>query len=104
MSLASFRPSVSVVIKTYDDSTASNRRSPCATLKEYLAMTLKALDRQTVRPCEILVVDSSLGNGIAKVIREHSSVREVDIRRIPLAQEMFSYSRALNIGSGHLVT
>lgn len=98
MSLSSFRPSVSVVIKTYDDSATSDRRRPLATLKEYLAMTLHALEEQTLHPHEILVIDSSVGDGIVEVIQNHSPVSEVTIRRIPLAQEMFSYPRALNLG------
>jgi len=98
MRLPSFHPSVSVVIKTYDDSATSDHRRPCATLKECPAMTLQAFQQQTLRPHEILVIDSSIGDGIAEVIRNYSPVSEVTIRRIPLAHEIFSYPRALNLG------
>jgi len=51
-------------------------------------MTLQALEEQTLRPHEILVIDSSIGDGIAEVIRNHSPVSEAAIHRAPLAHEM----------------
>lgn len=97
MDSSPFCPSVSVVIKTYDDSAAPRRRAS-ASLREILAETLWAIERQTLRPCEVLVVDSSTGDGIAEVVRRHTQAGEVVVRRIPLAQEMFSYPKALNLG------
>jgi rhamnosyltransferase len=96
----SFHPSISIVIKRYDDSAASRRR-PFPTLKELLATTLQAIDRQTLTPHEMVIVDSSVGDGIANVIHDHVPATEVPIRRVPLAQETFSYPRALNLGVQH---
>ena len=97
MSLSSFHPSVSVVIKTYDDTATSDPR-PFGALRDFLAMTLQAVEQQTLRPHEILVVDSGVGDGIAEVIWNHAPANEVPIRRVVLAQEQFSYPRALNVG------
>ena len=91
-------PSVSVVIKTYDDSEMPGQRRRFATLKELLAQSLQALDEQTLRCHEVLVVDSSVGDGIAEVIQQHSPTSQAPIRRVPLAQEDFSHPRALNLG------
>ncbi|MFC1975246.1 glycosyltransferase family 2 protein [Chloroflexota bacterium] len=99
MSLTSFHPSVSIVIKTYDNSTTLDHRKP--TLKELLVVTLHALAEQTLRPCEIVIVDSSVGDGIAKVIHNHSSGDEVPVRRVTLPPQVFSYPRALNLGLQH---
>jgi rhamnosyltransferase len=96
--LPSFHPSVSVVIKTYDDSVTSNRRRPFATLKKLLVMTLRALEEQTLRPGEIVVVDSSVGDGIAQVIQNHSPIREIPIHRVALPHQKFSYPKVLNLG------
>jgi glycosyltransferase involved in cell wall biosynthesis len=74
-----FHPSVSVIIKTYDDSATSERRKLPATLKKFLEMTLQVLEEQTLRPHEILVIDSSAGDGIAQVVRNHSLVNEIPI-------------------------
>jgi rhamnosyltransferase len=93
----SFHPSISIVIKTYDDSAASRRR-PSPPLKELMATTLQAIDCQTLRPHELIVVDSSVGDGIAQVIHDHVPATDIPIRRVPLAQETFSYPRALNLG------
>jgi rhamnosyltransferase len=103
MSPPTFHPATSIVIKTYDDSVAPDRRRPFATLKELLAATLQAIEEQTLRPREILVVDSSTGDGITDVIRNYSSINkeQAAIRRIPLTQEIFSYPRALNLGIQH---
>lgn len=97
MSSSPFHPSISIVIKTYDDSATSKRRRS-ATLKELLAATLQAIGQQTLRPCEVLVVDSSVGGGIAEVVQRHTQAGGPPVRRIPLAQETFSYPRALNLG------
>lgn len=99
MNLSSFRPSVSVVIKTYDDSATASRRS--IPLKETLVVTLRALVEQTLRPHEVLVVDSSAGDGIAEVIQAHAPTTEIAVRRVPLAPESFSHPRALNLGVQH---
>ena len=96
--MSSLDSSVSIVIKTYDDSAAGGRRKQPATLKELLTESLRVLEEQTLQPHEVLIVDSSAGDGIAEVIRNHSSVTESAIRRIPLPQAEFSYPRALNLG------
>jgi rhamnosyltransferase len=92
-----FRPGVSVVIKTYDDSTVAVRRS-FPTLPELLLETLQALESQTLPPQEILVVDSSPGDGIAGVIELYLAGSELAIRRMPMDYAFFSYPRALNLG------
>jgi GT2 family glycosyltransferase len=92
-----FRPGVSVVIKTYDDSAVA-ARGPFPTLPELLLETLQALERQTLPPQEVLVIDSSPGDGIARVIERHSTSSELAIRRMPMEFEFFSYPRALNLG------
>jgi rhamnosyltransferase len=61
-------------------------------------MTLRALEKQTLRPGEIVVVDSSVGDGIAQVIQHHSPVSKIPIHRVTLPHQMFSYPRALNLG------
>jgi cellulose synthase/poly-beta-1,6-N-acetylglucosamine synthase-like glycosyltransferase len=99
VSLSSFHPRVSVVIKTYDDAptaTSSPRRS--GGLRDLLATTLQAIERQTLHPHEVHVVDSSVGDGIAEVISNHVTVAEFPIRRVALVQERFSHPRALNVG------
>ena len=98
MNPASPFPSVSVVIKTFDDSALSKHRSRFLTLRECLAITLKALDGQTLRPYEVLVIDSSVGDGIAGVVRNHLHLSQIAIRRVSLAQQEFSYPKALNLG------
>jgi len=96
MSLFSSQPSVSVVIKTYDDTAISDHRKP--TLKELLATTLPALAEQTLPPGEVVIVDSSVGDGIAKVIQSHSPVSDIPVHRVALSHVRFSYPRALNLG------
>jgi GT2 family glycosyltransferase len=96
MSSSAFHLSISIVIKTYDDSAA--RPGARGTLKDLLLPTLQAIERQTFRPHEVLIVDSSAGDGIAQVIQNYTSAGAVPVRRIPLAQEQFSYPRALNLG------
>jgi hypothetical protein len=65
-------PSVSVVIKTYDDREKHRRapeeRQPGPLLAGYLLETLGALRRQTLAPREVLVVDSSRGDGIIRAL------------------------------------
>jgi rhamnosyltransferase len=101
MGLSPFRPSVSVVIKTYDDSAVLRRRRTRPTLKELLAMTLRVLDEQTFKAREVLVVDSSAGDGIVDVIRDRAPVSEFAVHYVPLAPEQFSYPRSLNLGVQH---
>lgn len=96
---STFHPSVSVVIKTYDDSITAGRRS--IPLKETLVVTLRALAEQTLRPHEILVIDSSAGEGIAEMIRAHAPTIDIAVRRVPLAPESFNHPRALNLGIQH---
>jgi rhamnosyltransferase len=101
VSLPSFHPRVSVVIKTYDDaSTATATSSPGRSggLRDLLATTLQAIEQQTLRPHEVHVVDSSVGDGIAEVISNHVTAGGFPIRRVALVQERFSYPRALNVG------
>lgn len=92
-----FRPGVSVVIKTFDDSAVAARRS-FPSLPELLLETLHALETQTLPPQEVLVVDSSPGDGIARVIERFSTSSALTIRRLPIDLESFSYPRALNLG------
>jgi rhamnosyltransferase len=100
MSRRPFHPSTSIVIKTYDDSVVSKRRRSFATLRQLLATTLQAIEEQALRAWEVLVVDSSVGDGIETVIQNHllNGESKMAIRRIPFAQEVFSYPRALNLG------
>jgi GT2 family glycosyltransferase len=96
-----FRPGVSVVIKTYDDSAVAARGS-FPTLPELLMDTLRALETQTLPPQEVLVVDSSPGDGIARVIERYASTSppggELTIRHMRMDWASFSYPRALNLG------
>jgi rhamnosyltransferase len=92
-----FHPGVSVVIKTYDDSAIGARRL-VPTLLELLVKTLRALEGQTLVPQEVLVVDSSPGDGIVSVIERYAASSELAIRRLSIDSESFSYTRALNLG------
>lgn len=96
-----YRLLVSVVIKTYDDSETSKRghdfKQPEAVLKLYLKETLEALGRQTLRPNEVLIVDSSKGEGIAQMLKGQQSIG-IPIRRIVLPSDKFSHPGALNLG------
>jgi GT2 family glycosyltransferase len=96
MDAGSYRPQVSVVIKTYDNSHRVVRGFP--TLKELLVTTLRMLEAQTFMPYEVLVVDSSAGNGIAEVLQQYGPVHAFRLRRIPLVVECFSYCHAMNVG------
>ncbi len=96
MDAKSYHPKVSVVIKTYDNSRRAVRGSP--TLKELLVETLRTLEAQTFLPDEVLVVDSSKGDGIAEVLRQYGPVQAFHLRRLPLAMEHFSYCHAMNVG------
>ncbi len=98
MTLSSSYPSVSILIKTYDNSAALNRREGFPTLRELLEITLTALEGQTSSPQEILVIDSSANDRIAEAIRAHISTKKIPIRRIPLSSEIFNHPRALNLG------
>lgn len=96
MDVLSYRPQVSVVIKTYDNSHRVVRGVP--TLKELLVTTLQILEKQTFLPYEVLVVDSSAGDGIAEVLQQYGPVQAFRLRRIPLVMECFSYCHAMNVG------
>jgi rhamnosyltransferase len=96
MDLLSYRPQVSVVIKTYDNSHRASRGVP--TLKELLIETLRILEAQTLLPYEVLVVDSSTGDGIAEVLQQYGPVQAYHLRHIPLDMECFSYCHAMNVG------
>jgi GT2 family glycosyltransferase len=96
MDSKTYQPKVSVVIKTYDNSHRAPRGVP--TLKELLVNTLQMLEVQTFLPYEVLVVDSSAGNGIAEVLQQHGPVQAFHLRRIPLVMEGFSYCHAMNVG------
>lgn len=98
MNSSIFSPEVSIVIKTYDNSHIVCRERAAPALKEILGSTLEAIAIQTLSPCEVLVVDSSAGDGIAEVIRRHEPQFCCALRRIPLAPERFSYPHALNLG------
>jgi GT2 family glycosyltransferase len=101
VSLHSFHPLVSVVIKTYDDTaiaTATLSPRPPGGLRDLLATTLQAIERQTLRPYEVHVVDSSVGDGIAEALSNHVTAGGFPVRRVALVQERFSHPRALNVG------
>lgn len=99
MNFMSYRPQVSVVIKTYDNSHRAVRGVP--TLKALLVTTLRMLELQTFLPYEVLVVDSSAGDGIAEILQQYGPVQTFRLRRVPLAPEAFSYSHAMNVGVQH---
>jgi rhamnosyltransferase len=89
---------ISIIIKTYDNSHVAGRPTGVPTLKALLVDSLRALEAQTVLPHEILVVDSSKGDGIAETLRGYVASTDVPIRRIPLAPADFSYPHSLNLG------
>lgn len=96
MDAKTYQPKVSVVIKTYDNSHRAVRGFP--TLKALLVTTLQMLEAQTFVPYEVLVVDSSAGDGIAEVLQQYGLVQAFHLRRVPLVMERFSYCRAMNSG------
>lgn len=96
MASSSVNPSISVVIKTYDNSFGNTDNKTSLNLADLLELSLTSLDQQTVRPLEILVVDSSMTDGIAKAIQRHYSLSSVGIRRLPLAHKTFTHPKALN--------
>ena len=87
------------MIKTYDNSHRAVRGVP--TLKELLVKTLRMLEVQTFLPYEVLVVDSSAGDGISDVLQQYGPVQTFHLRRVALAPEAFSYSHAMNVGVQH---
>lgn len=93
--------SVSIVIKTYDDSEESNRGFDIKTpkLKDYLRETLDKLIIQECRPCEIIVVDASKGDGIAQLLEEYNGLSKgIVVHRISMSSKGFTHPKALNIG------
>ncbi|MGC9396778.1 MAG: glycosyltransferase family 2 protein [Anaerolineae bacterium] len=96
MNSTSYQPKVSVVIKTYDNSHRAAPGTP--TLKELLVETLRMLEAQTFLPYEVLVVDSSDGDGIAEVLQQYGPVQAYHLRHIPLVMACFSYCHAMNVG------
>jgi len=106
------KPRVSVVIKTYDDREKHRRapeeRQPAPVLVGYLAETLDALRRQTLAPQEVLVVDSSRGDGILRALEAPEASIGVPVRRVPIPSQEFRHPRALNLGarmaSGEIVS
>ncbi|MBN1877840.1 MAG: glycosyltransferase family 2 protein [Anaerolineae bacterium] len=94
-------PAVSVIIKTYDNTHGNTCATSFPTLKELLGDTLTALAKQTHLPREVLVVDSSAGDGIAQVLQVTSQSHVLNIRHIPLPPAEFSYPHALNLGIQH---
>lgn len=97
-----FPPRVTVVIKTYDDrerhqpAPAEKQREPV--LIRYLSETLDALASQTLQPLEVLVVDSSRGDGIALALESRHGSRALPVRRVSIPSEQFTHPRALNLG------
>jgi len=91
-----YQPRVSIVIKTYDNSQQAVHGVP--TLKELLVTTLRMIEVQTLAPYEVLVVDSSAGDGIAGVLQDYAASPPWRVRRVPIAPEHFSYPRAMNRG------
>jgi GT2 family glycosyltransferase len=106
------RPRVSVVIKTYDDREKHHRapeeRQSAPALVGYLLETLDALRRQTLAPYEVLVVDSSRGDGILRALEAPDASIGIPVRRVPLPSQEFSHPRALNLGireaSGEIIS
>jgi rhamnosyltransferase len=105
------QPRVSVVIKTYDDGEKQQKaeqRQPAPVLVGYLLETMGALRRQTLAPHEILVVDSSRGDGIRRALDAPEASIGVPVRRVLLPSHQFSHPRALNLGvreaSGEIVS
>ena len=96
MDAKTYQPKVSVVIKTFDNSHRAVRGFP--TLKELLVTTLQVLEAQTFLPYEVLVVDSSAGDGIAEILQQYGPVHAFRLRRISLVMECFSYCHAMNVG------
>jgi rhamnosyltransferase len=98
----SLQPRVSVVIKTYDDREkhrqAPGEQQPAPVLVGHLLETLDALRRQTLAPHEVLVVDSSRGDGIIRALESPEASIGVPVHRVPLASQEFSHPRALNLG------
>ncbi len=99
MDSITYQPQVTVVIKTYDNSHRAVRGVP--TLKELLITTLRMLEAQTFLPYEVLVVDSSAGDGIAEVVQNYAPPSAFRLRHIPLPPERFSYTRAVSVGVQH---
>jgi len=105
-------PRVSVVIKTYDDREkhrqAPGERGAGPVLVGYLAETMEALRQQTLAPHEVLVVDSSRGDGIIRALEAAEASIGVSVRRVPLPSQEFSHPRALNLGvreaSGEIIS
>ena len=106
------KPRVSVVIKTYDDR-EKHRRAPeeqqsGPVLVGYLLETLDALRQQTLAPHEVLVVDSSRGDGIIRALEAPEASIGIPVRRVPLPSREFSHPRALNLGireaSGEIIS
>ncbi len=91
-----YQPEVSVIIKTYDNSGRAPRGVP--TLKELLITTLRMIEIQTLLPAEVVVVDSSAGNGIVEVLQNYGTPAALRLRRVSLPPEQFSYPRAMNLG------
>ena len=99
--MTTLNDTISIIIKTYDNSYVAGRPDDFPTLKTLLVESLRALETQTVVPDEILVVDSSAGDGIAATLHDYLPTTDVPIRRIPLAPVDFSYPHALNLGVQH---
>ncbi len=99
MEANSDRPHVSIVIKTYDNSQHVTRGVP--TLKALLVTTLQMIERQTFTPYEVLVVDSSRGDGIAQIVQNYVPLPAFCLRHVPLPPDQFSYTRAVSVGVQH---
>jgi GT2 family glycosyltransferase len=105
-------PRVSVVIKTYDDREkhqgAPGERPSKPVLVGYLLETLDALRHQTLAPHDVLVVDSSRGDGIIRALEAPEASIGVPVRRVPIPSREFSHPRALNLGireaSGEIIS
>jgi GT2 family glycosyltransferase len=95
-------PRVSVVIKTYDDREkhrqAPGERQAEPVLVWYLLETLAALRRQSLAPHEVLVVDSSRGDGIAQALETPAASVGIPVRRVRISSQEFTHPRALNLG------
>ena len=94
-------PKVSVVIKTYDDTAVQEQKRGndivTSNLKVYLQETLDKLSIQEYQPLEVLIVDSSKGDGIVRLLHSYDpSSKGLIARRIPMQD--FSHPKALNLG------
>lgn len=93
---------ISVIIKTYDDRHVRHPDAALPPLRDILRGTLKILAEQTITPTEVVIVDSSAGNGILDIIQAYQPTASQELpyclRHVRVAPEDFTYTHALNVG------